>query len=76
MIALKVMKTHPGIWNTVDQCRAWVYSIADRLDLTIRRKTHNQTVIQDEEEIGEIHLDFVNHVRTLMEFHEGEHINL
>ena len=76
MIAVKVMRDNPGIWDNIDKCRKWVYSIADRHDLSIRRKTHNQNTNMDEQEMGDIHLDFVQHVRELKDFHGGNWIKL
>jgi hypothetical protein len=72
MMAVKIMRTYPAIWPSVTKCRIWLYGIAKRHHLCKRRKTHNQILRNDEEELGAIHLDFVSHVRSLMTFHHSK----
>jgi hypothetical protein len=41
----------------------------ERNSLSIRRKTHDATALS-EEQMGAIHLDFVVHIKLIMDLHE------
>ena len=68
-VAVEVTRGFPHSFPNIDACRKWVYRILGRNDLSLRRKTHDAGAMS-EQEMGEIHLDFVLHIRRLIEFHE------
>ena len=68
-MAAEAMTKFPNQFKSYDYCKKWVYNILDRNGLSIRRKTHDQ-VILEEAEMGNIHLDFVVHFNRLREFHD------
>ncbi|KAI3630572.1 hypothetical protein MIR68_012007 [Amoeboaphelidium protococcarum] len=66
LMAAYVMKEFPNTFQAYEQCLAWTYRVLDRNNLSIRRKTHDQTKLS-EEEMGRLHRDFVVYVRYLMD---------
>ncbi len=65
MAAAKIIKDYPTLFDGFNKCLSWVYSILERHHLSIRRRTQDQKTLT-EEEMGVIHLDFAQHVRSLM----------
>ena len=63
-----VLRKYPNDFSSFLQCRSWIYQVLERRNLSIRRKTHDQNTSLSEAQMGEIHLDFVFHVRRLVEF--------
>jgi hypothetical protein len=68
MVAAKILKDHPDLFCGYNKCLGWVYNMLNRHHLSIRRKTQDQKTLT-EEEMGTIHLDFVQHVSSLVDFH-------
>jgi hypothetical protein len=64
-MASEAMRRFPDAFT---YCLKWTYNILERNELSIRRKTHDQ-VVMEEDEMGSIHLDFVIHFTRLREFH-------
>ena len=55
-------ETFPGRFENKETCIRWIYRMLHRNMLAFRRKTNDQHVL-DEEEMGEIHLDFVAYLQ-------------
>lgn len=49
-LAVRVMQESPGTWNTVGNCRKWIYGSADRLGIFASGMTHNNTGSEEEME--------------------------
>ena len=64
-----VLRKYEEEFDGFDQCRYWIFKMLDRNELSIRRKTHDQNTAMSEQQMGDIHLDFVVHVRRLIQFH-------
>jgi len=63
------LKQYPNSFDSFVSCRRWIYQMVDRNNLSIRRKTHNQNTHLSEQEMAEIHLDFVYHICHLQKEH-------
>lgn len=70
-MARKAMQLLPGKWRTIERCRDWCYGTADRMGISLRRKTHDEKTGMSEQEMGEIHLDFVMHIRMIVDEFSG-----
>jgi hypothetical protein len=65
-VAHEAMHLMPAEWDSIFSARKWVYSMMGRNEISFRRKTHNENALS-EQEMGRLHLDYVKHVRALME---------
>ena len=68
LMASEIMRRFPDSFTCFEHCHKWTYSMMERNGLSIGRKTHNQ-IRSEENEMGEIHLDFIVHFKRLREFH-------
>ena len=64
MIVCEVLNTFPDIFTSFKQCGKWVYNVLDRLELSVRAKTHGQGQLE-EKEMGEIPIYFLEHFERL-----------
>lgn len=69
-VAKEILARFPTEFGNLDKCRSWVYRILDRNNFSIRRKTNEGSSKLSEEEMGQIHLDFVMHFKYLMDIHK------
>ncbi len=70
-----IMKNHPGAFSRFSDCLNWTYDMMKRNNLSIRRKTHDAKSM-NEEELGSIHLDYVTHIRHIMDTHGLQYSNV
>lgn len=78
ILADKTMKDHPKVFDSFNKCPSWIYDLLPRNGLSVRRKSSDQKVY-NEQEMGDIHLDYVTHISKLITFHEihpGRVINM
>lgn len=68
-MASEIIRNFPDRFLSYDQCLKWTYNNIDRLDLSNRKGTHNQTKLS-EAEMGSIHIDFLAHYRHTKFYHE------
>jgi len=69
LVAAATVAQFPESFDSVEQCRFWVYSIMDRNNLSIRRKTTDAKSLT-EEELMSSKIDFVQEVRNSISFHD------
>ncbi len=63
----EAMNRFPSRFDSYSHCHKWTCSIIKSYGLAIRRKTHNQSGL-DEAKMGSIHLDFIMHFKRLVDF--------
>lgn len=67
MVVCEIFISFPGRFDDFTKCKKWVYNAMKRMKISSRAKTHEQSNL-DEEEMGEIHLDFLQNFERLKSF--------